>query len=48
MVHEVVLEHQDVGDFRQFVQLHGHHYAGKIYMPRGLTEWWPQLGVEAL
>ena len=29
---EVVLEHQDVGDFRQFVQLHGGLYAGKLYV----------------
>ena len=29
---EVVLVHQDVGDSRQLVQLHGHLYAGKMYM----------------
>ena len=32
MLHGVVLEYQDVGDSRQLVQLHGHLYAGKIYM----------------
>ena len=48
VLHEVVLEHQDVGTFRWFVQLHGHLYAGKIYVQDGLTEWWPQLGVEEL
>ena len=29
---EVVLKHQDVGNSRQLVKLHGHLYAGKIYM----------------
>ena len=29
---EVVLEHQDVGNSRWFIQLHGHLYAGKIYV----------------
>ena len=29
---EVVLEHQDVGNSRQFVQLHGCLYAGNIYV----------------
>ena len=32
MLCEVVLEHQDVSDFRWPVQLQGHLYAGKIYM----------------
>ena len=32
MLRKVVLEHQDVGNFRWFVQLHGHLYAGKIYV----------------
>ena len=32
MPHEMVLEHQDIGDSRQFVQLHGCLYAGKIYV----------------
>ena len=29
---EVVLEHQDVGNSRWLVQLHGHLYTGKIYV----------------
>ena len=32
MLHEVVLEHQDIGNSRQLVKLHGHLYAGKIYV----------------
>ena len=28
----MVLEHQDIGNFRQSIQLHGHLYASKIYM----------------
>ena len=32
VLHEMVLEHWDVGDSRQLVQLHGHLYAGEIYM----------------
>ena len=32
MLCEVVQVHQDIGNFRQFVQLHGHLYAGKIYV----------------
>ena len=44
MVHEMVLEHQDVGNSRQFVQLQGNLYAGKIYV----QEIESQLGVEEL
>ena len=29
---DVVLEHKDIGDFRWFVQLHSHLYAGNIYV----------------
>ena len=32
VLHEMVLEHQDVGNFRQSVQLQGYLYASKIYM----------------
>ena len=32
VLHEMVLEHQDIGNSRQLVQLHCHPYAGKIYM----------------
>ena len=32
VLHEMVLEHQDVGNSRQLVKLHGHLYAGKIYV----------------
>ena len=46
MLCEVILEHQDVGDSRQLIQLNGHLYAGKIYDARGPREWWPLLGVE--
>ena len=28
----MVLEHQDIGDFRQFIQLQGCLYAIKVYM----------------
>ena len=46
MLHEVVLEYQDVSDFRWLVQLQGCLYAGKIYMSRDLEEWWPQWDVK--
>ena len=32
MLHEMVLEHQDIGDLKQFIQLEGHLYASKVYM----------------
>ena len=32
MLHEMVLEHQYVGNSRQLVQLHGHLYGGEIYV----------------
>ena len=32
MLCEVVLEHQDIGNSRQLVQLHGCLYGGEIYM----------------
>ena len=32
MLCEMVLEHQDIGDFRQSIQLQGHLYASKVYM----------------
>ena len=28
----MVLEHQDIGNFRQSIQLQGHLYASKVYM----------------
>ena len=32
MLCEMVLEHQDIGNFRQSIQLQGHLYASKVYM----------------
>ena len=32
MLHEMVLEHQDIGDFRKSIQLQGYLYASKFYM----------------
>ena len=32
MLYEMVLEHHDIGDLWQAVQLQGHLYASKIYV----------------
>ena len=32
----MVLEHQDIGDFRQSIQLQGHLYASKVYMQEAI------------
>ena len=32
MLHEMVLEHQDIGNLRWSIQLQGHFYASKTYM----------------
>ena len=42
MLHEMVLEHQDIGNSRQFVQLQGHLYAGKTYVQEVQWEQWAQ------
>ena len=32
VLHGVILENQDAGDSRRLIELHGHLYAGKIYV----------------
>ena len=47
VLHIMVLEHQDIGSFRQSVQYQVLCYASKVLHARGPLEWWSQLGIEA-